>query len=92
MLQEIRALRGAFLSPGIRPHVDNDRVGGPITQDKDSCPDARKPALRFAKLLAAKDVNPPIALGLFGNWGSGKTFFMGLMRHRIADLVKTGGG
>jgi hypothetical protein len=88
-VQEIRARRGAF-QPWNRPHVDNDRVGGPITEDKDLL-DARKPALRFAKLLAARDVNPPIALGLFGHWGSGKTFFMGLMRDRIADLVRTGG-
>jgi septal ring factor EnvC (AmiA/AmiB activator) len=73
-----------------RPHVDNDRVEGAIPPDRDLL-DARKPALRFAKLLAARDVPPPIALGLFGNWGSGKTFFMGLMRDRIADLSKNGG-
>jgi hypothetical protein len=73
-----------------RPHIDNDRVGGAIPPDKDLL-DARKPALRFAKLLAAKQVAPPIALGLFGNWGSGKTFFMGLMRDRIDDLAANGG-
>jgi len=73
-----------------RPHVDNDFVEGAIPPDRDLL-DARKPALRFAKLLAARDVQPPIALGLFGNWGSGKTFFMGLMRDRIADLSKNGG-
>jgi len=73
-----------------RPHIDNDRVGGAIPEDRDLL-DARKPALRFAKLLVAKDVAPPIALGLFGNWGSGKTFFMGLMRDRIEQLSKTGG-
>jgi KAP family P-loop domain/TIR domain len=73
-----------------RPHVDNDFVEGAIPPDRDLL-DARKPALRFAKLLAARDVPPPIALGLFGNWGSGKTFFMGLMRDRIQDLSKNGG-
>ena len=41
---------------------------------------ARDPATPwFARLLAAEDVAPPIAVGLFGNWGSGKTFFMRLM-------------
>ena len=27
-------------------------------------------------VLAAKDIEPPISLGLFGDWGSGKSFFM----------------
>lgn len=76
--------------PWDRAHLDSDRVSGSIPPDQDLL-DARKPALRFAKLLAAKDVQPPIALGLFGNWGSGKTFFMGLMRDRISSLAGSGG-
>jgi hypothetical protein len=32
-------------------------------------------------------VNPPIAIGLFGAWGSGKTFFMNSMRRRVAELT-----
>src|ERR1044071_2383140 len=35
--------------------------------------------------------NNPIALGLFGHWGSGKTFFMGLMSDRLDYLAKHGG-
>jgi hypothetical protein len=89
LVGEILALRRPY-RPWERPHVDNDRVEGAIPPDRDLL-DVRKPALRFAKLLAAVDVHPPIALGLFGNWGSGKTFFMGLMRDRIADLSKNGG-
>lgn len=30
----------------------------------------------FASVIALKKVNPPLAIGLFGNWGSGKSFFM----------------
>jgi hypothetical protein len=30
----------------------------------------------FAALIAAKDTAPPLSIGLFGAWGSGKTFFM----------------
>jgi hypothetical protein len=89
IVQDILALRRMY-QPWDRPHVDNDRVAGAIPPDQDLL-DARKPALRFAKLLAAKAVKPPVALGLFGNWGSGKTFFMGLMQDRIADLAATGG-
>lgn len=30
----------------------------------------------LATVIALKNVNPPLAIGLFGNWGSGKSFFM----------------
>ncbi len=31
-------------------------------------------------VVAARDVEPPISIGLFGDWGSGKTFFMQQMQ------------
>ena len=42
----------------------------------------------FAYLLAAKDTRPPLAIGLFGAWGSGKTFFMESVRRRIDTLLQ----
>ncbi len=39
-------------------------------------------------VLAAKDVEPPLSLGLFGDWGSGKSFFMRMMEMRIEELMK----
>ncbi len=30
----------------------------------------------LATVMAMKSVSPPLAIGLFGNWGSGKSFFM----------------
>ena len=41
----------------------------------------------FARLLAAKKVVPPLAVGLFGEWGSGKSTFMGLLRARIRQIA-----
>ncbi len=40
----------------------------------------------LASVLAAKDADPPLALGLFGEWGSGKSFFMGRLENRIRAL------
>jgi hypothetical protein len=34
-------------------------------------------------------VRPPLAIGLFGEWGSGKSFFMEKMRHRIDFLGRS---
>jgi hypothetical protein len=38
-------------------------------------------------VLAARDVKPPLALGLFGNWGTGKSFFMARMSEEIESLA-----
>ena len=37
-------------------------------------------------MLAARGSVPPISVGLFGRWGSGKSYFMALMRRRIDEL------
>jgi hypothetical protein len=40
----------------------------------------------LASVLAAKDVEPPLSLGLFGHWGTGKSFFMHQLERRINEL------
>jgi len=40
----------------------------------------------LASVLAAKDVEPPLSLGLFGEWGTGKSFFMKMLETRIDEL------
>lgn len=46
----------------------------------------KQQAESFARLLAAKKVKTPLAVGLFGNWGSGKSFFMNLLREHLKTL------
>jgi len=50
----------------------------------------------FAYLIASKALKPPLAIGLFGDWGSGKSFFMESLRQRIhkitADAQQSGQG
>jgi hypothetical protein len=41
----------------------------------------------LAGLLVHKDVHPPLAVGLFGDWGTGKSYFMRLLDQRIAVLA-----
>lgn len=36
----------------------------------------------------AREFKPPLSIGLFGDWGSGKSFFMGMMRERIELLAE----
>ncbi|MCK4790948.1 MAG: metallophosphoesterase, partial [Desulfobacteraceae bacterium] len=42
----------------------------------------------FSSVIASTEVEPPLCLGLFGDWGSGKTFFMDQMYRRIELLAK----
>jgi hypothetical protein len=41
----------------------------------------------FAYLIAAKSLQPPLAIGLFGDWGAGKSFFMEALRERIHKIT-----
>ncbi len=47
----------------------------------------RKDAVALAVLLASTSLAPPLALGLYGNWGSGKTFFMRALDREIQQLA-----
>jgi hypothetical protein len=41
----------------------------------------------LAWVIAARDTAPPLAIGLFGDWGSGKSTFMALLREQIDTLT-----
>jgi acylphosphatase len=41
-----------------------------------------------ASVLAAKQLETPLAVGLFGDWGSGKSFFMSRMQERVDQLAE----
>jgi hypothetical protein len=57
-----------------RVNSDDDLVG--IRREVDA----------FAYLLASKAQRPPLAVGLFGDWGSGKSFFMRAVRDRVEAI------
>ena len=42
----------------------------------------------LASLVAAYKVEPPLAIGLFGEWGSGKSHFMRQMKKRVEKLSR----
>ncbi|NKX53330.1 P-loop NTPase fold protein [Arthrobacter mobilis] len=46
----------------------------------------RTEAEAFAYLLASRDLRPPLAIGLFGDWGSGKSFLMRSIKQRVDQL------
>jgi hypothetical protein len=42
----------------------------------------------FARIAAAKSIKPPLAVGIFGEWGSGKTFFMRRVYENVRSLTE----
>jgi hypothetical protein len=42
--------------------------------------------LAFATLMGSRALAPPLSIGLFGEWGSGKTFFMRRLREEVDEL------
>lgn len=41
----------------------------------------------FARVMASRSLTPPLSIGLFGDWGSGKTFFMERLEERVDELA-----
>jgi hypothetical protein len=52
--------------------------------------DVARYATAFAVVLAADKVTPPLSIGIFGDWGSGKSFFMRLMQEQTQKVVSSG--
>ena len=50
--------------------------------------DVKRYATALASVVASTDVEPPLSVGVFGDWGSGKSFFMNLITEELKELVK----
>lgn len=49
--------------------------------------DIRTEVKAFASVVAAERLEPPLAIGIFGDWGTGKTFFMNKMIKRVRQIA-----
>ncbi|HEV2879072.1 MAG TPA: P-loop NTPase fold protein, partial [Candidatus Eremiobacteraceae bacterium] len=48
--------------------------------------DIESEASAFARIVAARSIRPPLAIGIFGEWGSGKTYFMRRIQSQVEQL------
>lgn len=73
--------------------LDEARPSLPVlTSDLDHGDDAlgiERDVAAFARVILARELNPPMAVGIFGDWGTGKSFFLRQMHKRIdAECVR----
>jgi hypothetical protein len=45
-------------------------------------------AVALAELVTARTARPPLAVGLFGDWGEGKSHFLGLLRQQVQATAR----
>lgn len=60
-----------------------------IASDTSNGPDLlniTKDVVAVSNLIALHKLNTPLSIGLFGNWGSGKSFFMNKMQDTIKEI------
>lgn len=94
---EIQGVAGVLLRDWLRQRnprtpvsvagFSTDDVAGPATIQPDLVgisPEANA----LAYLMASVDLDPPLAVGLFGDWGSGKSFLMRDVRARMGRLIE----
>ena len=67
------------------PGYDSDNRAGEDLLDAD------RDAFALAALIASCELRPPLAIGLFGDWGSGKTFVLDRIGAELDRLTGPGG-
>lgn len=78
----VRLSGAAAVAAKVLAGYASDSIGGPDLLE------VRRDAQAFSLVLASREVDPPLAIGLFGDWGGGKSFFMELMQEEIDGAVK----
>ncbi len=64
----------------------------PLSSDSDDGVDhfgINKDVEAFAKIITADSFKPPLAIALFGKWGTGKSFFMKKLWKKVESLSNT---
>lgn len=76
-------------TPNPEAPIDGIAKFAPDSVDGTDWIDIKREVTVLARYLAARELEPPIAVGVFGDWGSGKSFFMRKLRDRIDSIATT---
>jgi KAP family P-loop domain len=74
--------------PAVQPDLPRDRrAPADPTADPPDLVGIQAEVDAFAYLIASKRLTPPLAVGLFGEWGGGKSYFLRSVQRRIDGLI-----
>lgn len=69
------------------PYVPGYGSDNPTGEAADDCLDLNSTVNALAQLIVSPQLDGNLSLGVFGNWGSGKSFFMRRLRGAISELT-----
>jgi S13-like H2TH domain/KAP family P-loop domain len=84
---DAQAVEGKVLAGGISADIVDPGQG--IPREEDDLGVSTYVAM-MATAIARKDTKLPLSIGLFGEWGSGKSYFMGLLRKKVQEFASCG--
>jgi hypothetical protein len=76
--------------------VEDRPVGASLPPYRSDAPtavdqlDRAADATAVAELITARSARPPLAVGLFGDWGEGKSHFLGLLHRAVEAAARPG--
>lgn len=76
--------RGATLAGGFSTERVDPNVGIQVAGDQLG---VAPYVSMLATVIADRNTPLPLSVGIFGEWGSGKSTFMGMLRHQVAELA-----
>jgi hypothetical protein len=76
--------------PGYDPDQAGEEETGTESRPLRDLLDADRDARALASLIASERLKGPIAIGLFGAWGSGKSFVLGRIRRMLGEITAAG--
>ncbi|CAH0279951.1 hypothetical protein SRABI27_03745 [Pedobacter sp. Bi27] len=79
--REVNLVQGLQGSATIVPGYSSDAID--IENDMI---DIKEDVIGLSTIMLSKQIHPPLAIGLFGNWGTGKSFFMQSLRSACSKI------
>ncbi|MDP9571458.1 UNVERIFIED_ORG: hypothetical protein J2W66_001943 [Agrobacterium larrymoorei] len=61
----------------------------PTARTTDDALDLSADVTAFARLICLQDIDPPLSIGLFGEWGSGKSTFMHHLEATVDEVTRS---